>query len=109
VETIYGDDGGTPQIREDRKIRNVDDDDDVDDATTTTTTTTTAPPANPGDIKGCSDFDTYEGALRWYEYYYQWYGDVANLDRNNDGIPCPALPHTQNQQRYRMKIPKRIQ
>ena len=60
VETIYGDDGGKPQIHEERKIRNVDDDD--------ATTTTTAPPANPGDIKGCSDFDTYEGALRWYEY-----------------------------------------
>ena len=54
---------------------------------------------------GCSDFNTYEDALRWYEYYKPFYGDVAKLDRDNDGIPCPGLPHTKNQDQYRMKVP----
>jgi hypothetical protein len=54
---------------------------------------------------GCSDFATYEDALRWFETYRPWYGDVARLDRNGDGIPCPALPHTAVQDQYRMKIP----
>ena len=63
------------------------------------------PPKNPGDVKGCSDFTTYEDALRWFEYYKPFYGDVAKLDRNGDGIPCPGLPHTTNQNQYRMKVP----
>lgn len=54
---------------------------------------------------GCSDFATYEDALRWFEYYKQWYGDVAKLDRDGDGIPCPGLPHTKVQEMYRIKIP----
>ncbi|KAL7485144.1 hypothetical protein ACHAW6_010748 [Cyclotella cf. meneghiniana] len=65
----------------------------------------TLPPNNPGDIKGCSDFDTYEEALAWYETYAPYYGDVANLDRDGDGVPCPGLPHTTNRERYRMKRP----
>jgi endonuclease YncB( thermonuclease family) len=75
---------------------------------TTTATTKPAPPKNPGDTKGCSDFETYEDALRYYEYYYSWYGDVARLDRDGDGIPCPGLPHTQNQVLYRIKKPTMI-
>ncbi|KAL3787223.1 hypothetical protein HJC23_004264 [Cyclotella cryptica] len=65
----------------------------------------TLPPNNPGDIKGCSDFNTYEEALAWYETYAPYYGDVANLDRDGDGVPCPGLPHTTNRERYRMKRP----
>ena len=64
-------------------------------------------PKNPGDIKGCSDFRTYEEALSWYEAYEPYYGDVAKLDRDGDGIPCPGLPHTTNQNVYRMKVPKK--
>jgi endonuclease YncB( thermonuclease family) len=80
-------------------------------ATSSTTATTKRKqqqrPKNPGDNKGCSDFETYEDALRYYEYYYSWgYGDVAKLDRDHDGIPCPGLPHTQNQVLYRIKKPK---
>ena len=56
-------------------------------------------------FQGCSDFNTYEDALRWFEYYKPFYGDVAQLDRDNDGIPCPGLPHTKNQDQYRMKVP----
>lgn len=55
---------------------------------------------------GCSDFDNYEDALRWYEFYKPWYGDVAKLDRNSDGVPCPGLPHTTKIEKYRMKIPE---
>jgi hypothetical protein len=67
----------------------------------------TAPsiPTNPGDVKGCSDFDTYEEALSWYETYYPYYGDVAKLDRKNKGVPCSGLPHTSDRMRYRMKRP----
>ena len=56
---------------------------------------------NPGDVRGCSDFAYYEDALRWYEKYYSYYGDVAKLDRDMDGVPCPGLPHDES--RYRMK------
>ena len=66
---------------------------------------TTAPPPNPGDSKGCSDFATYEDALRWYETYFSYYGDVAQLDRDHDGIPCPGLPHTLDPELYRRKVP----
>ena len=62
-------------------------------------------PSNPGDIKGCSDFATYEEALSWYETYYPYYGDVAKLDRRGKGVPCSGLPHTKNMERYRMKRP----
>jgi len=63
------------------------------------------PPPNPGDVKGCSDFETYEEALSWYEKYVPYYGDVAKLDRDGDGVPCPGLPHTNVRERYRMKRP----
>ena len=64
-----------------------------------------SPPKNPGDIKGCSDFQTYEESLAWYETYFSFYGDVSKLDRDGDGVPCPGLPHTLNADRYRMKVP----
>ena len=71
------------------------------------------PPANPADVprpvrsvRGCSDFSTYEEALGWYETYAPFYGDVARLDRDGDGVPCPGLPHTTVAEQYRMKIPK---
>jgi hypothetical protein len=50
------------------------------------------PPANPGDVKNCSDFSTWSGAQKWYEKYYPFYGDVAGLDTDNDGYACPSLP-----------------
>lgn len=64
-------------------------------------------PRNPGDRVGCSDFSVYEDALKHYETYFDLYGDVARLDRNGDGIPCPSLPHTLNSERYRIKKPTR--
>ena len=86
VETEYGDDGGKVFVRRREK-------------------TPATPPPNPGDIKGCSDFDNYEESLRWYETYFPYYGDVAKLDRNSDGVPCPGLPHTSVAEKYRMKVP----
>ncbi len=61
------------------------------------------PPADPGNTRGCLDFDTYEDALRWFKTYTPYYGDVARLDKNGDGVPCPGLPHTPDGERYRMK------
>ncbi|CAJ1953352.1 unnamed protein product [Cylindrotheca closterium] len=67
--------------------------------------TAIVPPRNPGDVRGCSDFETYEDALSWFEYYKPFYGDIGKLDRNGDGVPCPGLPHTSIREKYRMKKP----
>jgi S-layer homology domain len=50
------------------------------------------PPANPGNTKNCSDFSTWSSAQSWYERYYPYYGDIAQLDGNNDGLACTSLP-----------------
>lgn len=49
-------------------------------------------PGNPGDTKNCSSFKTWREAQNWFEYYYPYYGDVARLDANHDGIACESLP-----------------
>jgi hypothetical protein len=46
----------------------------------------------PGDIKNCSDFATQAEAQAWFDDYYPYCGDVANLDGNNDGVACESLP-----------------
>jgi len=67
-------------------------------STTTSTTTTTVPtttttiPDNPGNIKNCSDFETYQEAKTWFDTYFPYYGDVAGLDRDGDEEPCESLP-----------------
>ena len=48
-------------------------------------------PGNPGDTKNCSDFRNYAEAKSWFDTYYPYYGDIAKLDGNNDGIPCESL------------------
>lgn len=65
--------------------------------TTSTTTAATAPPTtirpgNPGDSKNCSDFSTWAAAQAWFNLYYPYYGDVANLDSDGDLIACETLP-----------------
>jgi hypothetical protein len=90
TETIWTADGGKQQLRINRNNRDL------------------VPPENPGDVKGCSDFKTYEDALSWFETYEPFFGDVAKLDRDRDGVPCPGLPHTSNRERYRMKIPRGV-
>lgn len=49
-------------------------------------------PANPGDTKNCTDFKTWADANAWFQKYYPYYGDVARLDGDGDGIPCESLP-----------------
>ena len=59
--------------------------------TTTTTTATTTIPPNPGDSKNCSDFSTHNQAQVWFNTYFPYYGDVARLDGNDDGVACESL------------------
>jgi hypothetical protein len=54
--------------------------------------TSSGPPPNPGDTKNCSDFQTQHEAQAWFDYYYPYYGDVAQLDGDNDRIACESLP-----------------
>lgn len=98
TEIQYGADGGTLKIRSSKDTIQV-------------------PPVNPISpdnplplrfIRKCADFDTYEDALRYYEKYYPYYGDVAKLDKDEDGIPCEGLPHTLKQEQYRMKKPSKV-
>jgi hypothetical protein len=49
-------------------------------------------PSNPGDSKNCGDFATYAAAKAWFDTYFPYYGDVAGLDSDGDGIPCESLP-----------------
>jgi hypothetical protein len=48
-------------------------------------------PANPGDSKNCSDFPNYAAAKAWFDFYFPYYGDIARLDADGDGIPCESL------------------
>lgn len=56
-----------------------------------------APPSSPtisgklGDSKNCGDFATWRKAKAWFDTYCPYYGDIAKLDGNKDGIPCEAL------------------
>lgn len=58
----------------------------------TSSTTSTSIPPNPGDTKNCSDFATQAEAQAWHDLYFPFYGDVANLDGDGDGIACESLP-----------------
>jgi hypothetical protein len=60
--------------------------------TTTTPTTSTTIPSNPGDAVDCNDFATCSQAQAYYLTYLPHYGDVANLDADDDGIACETLP-----------------
>jgi len=72
----------------------------------TTSKAFTSIPNNPGDIKNCGDFEYYEDAKRFYDRYYTFYGDVAKLDRDGNGIPCEKLAHTPNVLLKQLKQPK---
>ncbi|MFV0452141.1 MAG: S-layer homology domain-containing protein [Propioniciclava sp.] len=50
------------------------------------------PPANPGNTINCTDFTSWSSAQNWYQKYYPFYGDVAKLDGDNNGIACQSLP-----------------
>jgi len=51
-----------------------------------------ATPANPGNSKNCGDFSAWPAAQSWYETYLPFYGDVADLDGDDDGVACESLP-----------------
>ena len=61
---------------------------------------------NPGDTKNCVDFEFFEDAKQFYDRYFPLYGDVAKLDRDEDGVPCPGLPHTPRRELYQPKKPR---
>ena len=46
---------------------------------------------NPGDVKNCRDFASYEDAKKYYDLYFPQFGDVAKLDGDGDGKPCEKL------------------
>ena len=48
-------------------------------------------PAKPED-RNCGDFDNWTDAKQFFDTYYPYYGDVAKLDQDGDGIPCESLP-----------------
>jgi hypothetical protein len=49
-------------------------------------------PQSPGDVVNCEDFSTQAAAQAWYDTYSHWYGDVANLDGDANGVACEGLP-----------------
>ena len=49
-------------------------------------------PGNPGNTKNCSDFANWNDAQTWYLTYKPYYGDIAQLDGDDDGIACENLP-----------------
>jgi hypothetical protein len=40
----------------------------------------------------CGDFGTHAAAQAWFDTHYPYYGDVAGLDGDGDGIACESLP-----------------
>lgn len=54
--------------------------------------TSDSTPDNPGDTKNCADFVDYAEAKAWFDTYYEYYGDVAKLDNDDDLEPCESLP-----------------
>ena len=58
----------------------------------TTSSNEQSKPDNPGDTKNCGDFADYAEAKAWFDTYYEYYGDVAKLDNDDDLEPCESLP-----------------
>jgi putative cell wall-binding protein len=55
-------------------------------------TTVCGPAPQPAETVDCSDFATHKAAQAWFNYYRPWFGDIAKLDGNNDGVACESLP-----------------
>ena len=53
-------------------------------------------PKNPGNSLDCSDFRSQREAQDWFDTYFPYYGDVAWLDDDKDGIACEALLNTRD-------------
>ena len=52
------------------------------------------PEVDPGDSKDCTDFVTQPEAQAWHDFFFPFFGDVAKLDADGDGIVCEGLPAT---------------
>ncbi len=48
-------------------------------------------PRNPGDDVGCHDFRSPEEVWAYYNHYFPHFGDVANVDPDQDGQPCESM------------------
>ena len=59
----------------------------------------------PSRYRSCAEFEYYEDALAIFERAPE--SVRKRLDRDGDGVPCPGLPHTTDQERYRFK--KRVE
>ena len=70
------------------------------------TTPTPSRPPDPGNSKNCTDFPDWAAAWAWYSTYALWYGDVAQLDADNDGIPCETLRGAPNRLRPVDRVPR---
>ena len=55
----------------------------------------------PAKYKSCAEFEFYEDALAIFERAPE--SVRKRLDRDGDGVPCPGLPHTTDQERHRFK------
>ena len=55
----------------------------------------------PAKYKSRAEFEFYEDALAIFERAPE--SVRKRLDRDGDGVPCPGLPHTTDQERYRFK------
>ena len=49
-------------------------------------------PATRATQSNCSDFATQAAAQAWFDTYFPFYGDVARLDADGDGVACESLP-----------------
>ncbi len=48
-------------------------------------------PPDPGDAVNCADFPDHQTAQEWFNTYWPYYGDVALIDTNNNGVACESL------------------
>ena len=68
-----------------------------DPTTPATTTSLTSGLPNPGNSKDCGDFgertdpEAWQSAQEWHDLYFEDFGDIAELDRDGDGIVCVSL------------------
>jgi hypothetical protein len=65
------------------------------------------PPPDPGNSVDCCDFATWQEAYNWYITYYPYYGDVAMLDADHDGILCESLPGAPQHDSWPLGEPER--
>lgn len=63
----------------------------ADESETTSTTALADVPPNPGNTRNCSDFSTHAEAQEWFDTYFPLYGDVAQIDTNQNGVACESL------------------